>query len=74
MVLFHSFYCPLKGSDHDSASTCLIVYPTTANGEMKLDMVKKELVLFQFAPDDEEGNGAVSDTEIDQQTFSQDTQ
>ena len=37
-------------------------------------MVKKELVLFQFAPDDEEGNGAVSDTEIDQQTFSQDTQ
>ena len=27
LIPFRSFYCPLKGVDHDSAATCLIIYP-----------------------------------------------
>ena len=27
LIPFRSFYCPLKGANHDSAATCLIIYP-----------------------------------------------
>ena len=31
LIPFRSFYCPLKGADHDSAATCLIIYPLNNN-------------------------------------------